>query len=125
MLYGIVGLIATLLDIFVYWFVTRVFGVSVVPSTITAWFISLVFSYYANRKYVFHSTNNSIIAVIFEAVYFFACRLATGALDVAIMYIFADLMGLNDVIVKIVSNIVVIILNYIASRVFIFKESGK
>ena len=41
------------------------------------------------------------------------------------MYIFADLLGLNDVIVKTVSNIIVIILNYIASKLFIFKERKK
>ena len=125
MLYGIFGVLATLIDIATYWAVSRAFGLSVVTSTIIAWTVSVFFSYWSNRKYVFESKTTSFIRIFFEAVYFFACRIATGLLDVAIMYIFADLLGLNDVIVKTVSNIIVIMLNYIASKLFIFKERKK
>ena len=124
-LYGICGILATLIDIFTYWAVTRAFGVSVVAGTVTAWLTSVLFSYWSNRKYVFESKKTSVFAVFFEAVYFFACRIATGLLDVAIMYIFADLIGLNDVIVKTASNIIVILLNYMASKLFIFKGEKK
>lgn len=123
-LYGIFGVLTTILNIFVYWLISRMFGLAVVPSTVIAWIIAVLFAYYTNRKYVFHSKVSSLIAVIFEAVYFFACRLATGVIDVAIMYIFVDLAGFNDVIVKTVSNILVIILNYVASKLFIFKQSA-
>lgn len=124
-LYGIFGVLATLIDIFTYWAVSRIFGLSVVTSTIIAWFVSVFFSYWSNRRYVFQSKAASLIAVFFEAVYFFACRITTGLLDVAIMYIFADVFRLNDVIVKTVSNIIVIILNFIASKLFIFREGKK
>ena len=121
-LYGICGVLTTLINIIAYWAVSRVFGVSVVTSTVIAWLVAVFFAYWSNRKYVFESKATSFFAVIFEAVYFFACRIATGVLDVVIMYLFADLAGLNDVIVKTVSNIIVIILNYVASKMFIFKE---
>ena len=49
------------------------------------------------------------------------CRIATGVMDVIIMYLFVDVLGFYDVIVKTVSNILVIILNYVASKLFIFK----
>ena len=126
-LYGIFGVLTTILNIFAYWVISRVFSITIVPATIIAWIIAVLFAYYTNRKYVFDSKNSSIIAIFFEAVYFFACRLAAGVLDVAIMYLFADLMGLDDVIVKTVSNIIVIILNYTASKLFIFtgKEDKK
>ncbi|MBQ3402262.1 MAG: GtrA family protein [Synergistaceae bacterium] len=122
MLYGIFGVLTTILNILTYWVITRIFGLSVITSTVIAWVIAVLFAYITNRKYVFHSRNSSIIAVFFEAVYFFGCRVATGILDVAIMYLFADLMAFNDVITKTVSNIIVIILNYIASRMFIFTD---
>lgn len=122
-LYGICGVLSTLIDIIAYWAVSRIFGASVVTSTIIAWLIAVLFAYWSNRKYVFQSKATSFFAVIFEAVYFFACRIATGVLDVVIMYLFADLAGLNDVIVKTVSNIIVIILNYVASKMFVFKEN--
>ena len=124
-LYGIVGGLTTVLNIFVYWLITRIFGVGVVPATITAWFIAVLFAYWANRKYVFHSKVKSFFGVIFEACYFFACRIATGFIDVVIMYLFVDVFGFDDVIIKTASNIIVIILNYVASKVFIFRGDEK
>ncbi|MBQ7592730.1 MAG: GtrA family protein [Synergistaceae bacterium] len=120
-LYGIFGVLTTILNIFIYWLVTRIFYVPVVPATIIAWVIAVLFAYYTNRKYVFHSNINSISGIISEAGEFFICRLATGILDVIIMYIFVDVLNFNDVIIKTISNILVIILNYIASKLFIFK----
>ena len=122
MLYGIFGVLTTILNIFVYWLVTRIFRVAVVPSTIIAWVIAVFFAYYTNRKYVFQSQTKNFFAVIFEAIYFFACRLTTGVIDVGIMYLFVDVLKFDDVITKTTSNILVIILNYIASKVFIFKS---
>ena len=120
-LYGVFGVLTTLINIIAYWLI-RKFEVAIITSTIIAWLAAVFFAYWSNRKYVFQSTNTSLIAIFFEAVYFFACRIATGVFDVAFMYIFADLLGFNDLIVKIVSNVIVVILNYIASKLFIFKE---
>ena len=50
------------------------------------------------------------------------CRLITGFVDWGIMWLFVDIIGLNDVIIKIIANIVVIVLNYIASKLVIFKK---
>lgn len=90
----------------------------VVPSTVIAWTVAVLFSYWGNRNFVFHSNNSGILK---EAAEFFSCRIATGVLDVIIMYIFVDVLDFPDVIVKTTSNIIVIILNYIASKLFIFK----
>ena len=123
-LYGIFGVITTVINIVAYWAVSRVFGLSVVTSTIIAWLVAVFFAYWSNRKFVFESRTSSFIGIFFEAVYFFSARIATGVFDVAFMYVFADLLGLNDVIVKTVSNVIVVILNYIASK-FIFREGKK
>lgn len=116
-IYGIVGVITTLIDIIVYWLVSRFMFIPVVPSTIIAWVVAFIFAYWANRIFVFHSHN----AVLSEAFYFFICRLSTGILDVLIMYVFADVLAFHDVSVKVISNIIVIVLNYIASKLFIFR----
>ena len=122
--YGICGVLTTVINIFAYW-LARKFDVSIASSTTIAWLIAVLFAYWSNRKFVFESTNTSIIAIFFEAVYFFMCRIATGLLDIAIMYIFADVLGCHEVITKTVSNIIVIIVNYVASKLFIFKEGKK
>ena len=122
--YGICGVLTTVINIFTYW-LARNFEVSIASSAIIAWLVAVLFAYWSNRKFVFESTNTSIIAIFFEAVYFFMCRIATGLLDIAIMYIFADVLGCHEVITKTVSNIIVIIVNYVASKLFIFKEGKK
>ena len=123
-LYGIFGVLTTLINIAAYWLI-RKFEVSIITSTVLAWLAAVFFAYWSNRTYVFESTNTSVIAVLCEALYFFMCRIATGVFDVAFMYIFADLLGLNELIIKVVSNVIVVILNYIASKLFIFKEGKK
>ena len=121
MLYGICGVLTTVINIFVYWLCTRIFSWPVVSSTVIAWTVAVLFAYWSNRKFVFHSTTNTHSGILKEAAEFFSCRIATGVLDVIIMYIFVDVLGFYDVVIKTASNILVIILNYIASKLFIFK----
>lgn len=120
-LYGIFGVLTTIINIVAYWLV-RKFDISITISAAIAWLVAVFFAYWSNRRYVFESTNTSLIAIFFEAIYFFACRIATGIFDVAFMYLFADILAFNEVITKIVANIIVIVLNYIASKLFIFRE---
>ena len=121
-LYGVFGVLTTLVNIFVYWLCSRIFEFSVVPSTIIAWVLAVLFAYFTNGKYVFNSKAETFSEKFHEALNFFVCRLATGFIDVAIMYIFADLCGFNDVWVKVASNIIVVISNYIASKIFVFNN---
>ena len=123
-LYGIFGVLTTIFNIFLYWLCSRIFELAVVPSTIIAWFLAVLFAYYTNGKYVFESKAETFGAKFNEALNFFACRLATGFIDVVIMYVFADLIGFDDVWVKTVSNILVVILNYVASKIFVFKHKS-
>ena len=120
-LYGIFGALTTIINIVVYWLCTRILSCPVVPSTVIAWTVAVLFAYWSNRKFVFHSTVKSHSGILKEATEFFSCRIATGILDVIIMYVFVDVLGFYDVIIKTTSNIIVIILNYIASKLFIFK----
>jgi putative flippase GtrA len=92
------------------------------PATIMAQFPSIVFAYLTNRKWVFHSQASTFKEYASEIASFFAARIGTALLDMAIMFIFAEQMGLNDMVIKIVSNVVVIVLNYVASKFWIFKS---
>lgn len=51
-----------------------------------------------------------------------AGRVATGLMDIAIMYVSVDLLGANDVVMKILSNVLVIILNYVISKLMVFRK---
>jgi putative flippase GtrA len=90
--------------------------------TILAWALAVFFAYITNRTMVFHSSATGADEVLKEIVSFFACRIGTGVVDWAIMLIFVTILHFNDMIVKILANIIVIVLNYILSKFVIFKQ---
>lgn len=120
--YVIFGVLTTVVNIVAYWLFYRVFHVYMMVSNIIAWFASVLFAYLTNRKWVFHSEAETFEDYRKEILAFFAARLGTGILDWLIMFIFAKQLGLNDMVIKIVSNVVVIVLNYVASKFWIFKS---
>jgi len=120
--YAIFGVLTTIVNIVSYWFMAHVLYFGVMPSTIIAWILAVLFAYITNRKWVFNSEANTKKEIIKEITSFFTFRLATGVIDWACMYIFVDILHMNDVIIKTVANIIVIILNYVASKVIIFRK---
>lgn len=120
--YAVFGILTTAVNIAVYWIFAHPLHCSVMVSTIAAWIAAVLFAYVTNRRWVFHSSADTKDEIIRELISFFACRLATGALDWGMMFVFADMLHLNDMYVKLVANVVVIIANYIASKLVIFKK---
>lgn len=121
-LYIFFGICTTLVNIFTYWLCAHVFHIAVLPSAIIAWFFAVLFAYLTNRKWVFHSEATTKEEIAKEAISFYICRLTTGFVDWALMYVFVDVMHLNDIVIKTVANIVVIVLNFIASKLIIFRK---
>ena len=122
--YVFFGVCTTAVNVIVYWLLAHVLGQGVMLSTIAAWILAVLFAYITNRKWVFHSGAKTFEDVVKEIISFFGCRFATGVLDWACMFIFATKIGWNDVLIKVIANIVVIILNYVASKFFIFKKKS-
>ena len=94
-------------------------------SQVIAWVVAVIFAYVTNKIWVFESNNHTLDTIIKEITSFFSCRILTGILDVIIMYIFVDKLKFNDIVIKALSNILVIILNYVASKLLIFKDHNK
>lgn len=120
--YAFFGVCTTIVNTAAYWLCAHPLGLSVLPSTIIAWFLAVLFAYITNRKWVFHSEATTRQEIQREVVSFYACRIATGIVDWLCMYVFVDLMHWNDLIIKVGANILVIVLNYVASKLVIFKE---
>ena len=121
-LYVVFGALTTAVNTGVYWLCAHPLGMPVVPGAIIAWFFAVLFAYVTNRRWVFHSEASSRREYIREFVSFYLCRLATGVLDWVLMYLFVDRLHLNDLLVKVCVNLLVIILNYIASKLLIFRK---
>ena len=122
------GGLTTLVNIVAYWLLART-GLSTAWANGIALALSILFAYFTNRRWVFESRARGMAAWR-EFGKFIACRLGTGVLDQIIMIVGVDLLGpmlvpdsgmeLWGLAVKVLSNILVIILNYVFSNVFIF-----
>lgn len=121
-LYLVFGGLTTLVNIVSYAVFARAMHMGTVTSTTMAWLISVVFAYVTNKVFVFESKTDTFAMLVKECVSFLGCRLATGIMDIAIMYVSVDMMHFNDIVMKIISNVFVVILNYIFSKLFIFKK---
>lgn len=118
------GVCTTLVNMIVYWFCAHIINLSVMISTVIGWILSVLFAYITNRKWVFYSNVKGIFNILKEMTSFFSCRLLTGFLDLACMFLFVDLLHMNDMVIKILANVIVIVLNYVASKLLIFKKEG-
>ena len=88
----------------------------VLVSTMIAWFLSLLFAYLTNRKWVFHSEADTAKAVVKEIVSFFACRVGTELIDLFCMWLFVDMLHMNNMVIKVIANVVVIAVNYLSGK---------
>ena len=112
----------TLVNYIVYYLATRVAGLDVMPGTWTAWVFAVAFGYAANKAFVFHTHCENMLALLREAGSFFAMRLASLGIETVLMFLLVEVLHLNDLAMKLLVNIVVIILNYVFSKLFIFKK---
>jgi len=106
----------------VYFAATRWMGLGVMAGTWTAWAIAVAFGYVVNKAFVFHTHCESMAALAKEAVSFVTMRLVSLGMETVIMFVTVELLGLNDLVMKLLTNIVVIIANYVFSKLFIFKK---
>ncbi len=115
--YVIFGVLTTIVNYVSYWLFAHPLGCGTV--------LSVLFAYVTNRRWVFHSEAKGAKAIGKEFAAFLGARLGTGLLDMLIMYLCVDLLGWNDMVMKLASNVIVVILNYILSKFFIFKKKEK
>ena len=118
-LYVVFGAFTFFVNIAVYFLFEDVLGVNYLISNIVAWFFSVLFAYITNRIWVFESKSPDILK---EMALFFGGRIFSGVVDTALMYLFIDVMMIGDTISKIVVQIIVIVLNYIFSKLIVFKD---
>ena len=123
-LYLIFGVLTTLVGLLSYYLLTiTIFNpnnaLELQIANIISWICAVLFAYITNRKYVFESKNKNKSKEIFK---FVGSRIITLVLDMLIMGIGVSILGFNDKIIKIISQVVVIVLNYVLSKLFVFKK---
>lgn len=120
-LYGVFGAGSTVINVAVFHLCGRG-GVPLIPSNIIAWFFAFIFAFVTNKAVVFQSKAWTGKAAFREFSSFLAVRLFTLVLDTVLLYIMVEWLAINRLLSKIVVNVIVIAVNYIVSKFFIFHK---
>lgn len=121
-LYIVFGGFTTVVNIVVFWGGTRLLHTTSTTANIWANILAILFAYITNKIWVFESKTETFKEFLREIVSFFTARAVTFVLDLAIVYVGVEMLQLPDMIVKVFSTVLVILLNYVFSKLFIFKK---
>ena len=124
--YIIFGVLTTVVSLVTYYLLTITLlnpsdGFQLQVANVISWIVSVIFAYVVNRKYVFRSKNDKILK---EMGTFCGSRVFTLFVDMFVMYIGVSVIKGNHIIVKIISQVIVIVSNYIISKFFVFKGNN-
>lgn len=122
--YLIFGFLAFVLNYILYFLFADAMQMHYMAATVLSWVLTVVFAYWTNRTFVFKSQNKGAGAVWKEFVSFIGARVATEVLEIVLMYVMVDLLSINDKISKLVCQTLVILANYVLSKIWIFKKSS-
>lgn len=122
--YLIIGVLTTIVSLISYYLLTITIlspnnPIELTIANIISWILSVLFAYITNRKYVFQSKDKNILK---EASKFTLSRVTTLIIDILLMFIFVSLLHFNDKIIKLLVQVIIIILNYIFSKLLVFKK---
>ncbi len=122
--YLVAGGLTTLVDLIVYYGLTLTVlnpddPVQIQAAVVIAWIIAVAFAYVVNRKFVFESKNKDVKK---EAFSFVMARVSTLLLEMGFMYVTVTVLGMDDRIAKVIVQILIIISNYLLSKLVVFRK---
>lgn len=116
------GVCTTIVNYIIYLPCYNLLGISATVSNMIAWVVAVAFAYLTNKPFVFKSNDWSRVTVIPELTKFVGCRIGSGAAETVILFLAVDLMGWNGNIWKLVTQVMVVVLNYIGSKLLVFTK---
>lgn len=120
--YLLFGVLTTVVNYIVYLPCYNLLHLSAAVSNVIAWVAAVAFAYLTNKPFVFKSYDWSARTVVPELTKFVGSRVVSGALETAIIFVTVDLLLWNGNVMKLVTSVLVVILNYVASKLLVFKK---
>ena len=115
--YLIFGILTTVVSVVSYTVLASFIGINYLISNLLSWIIAVLFAFITNRLYVFKSSGK----LKNEIIKFYISRMASLLIETLIMFIMVEVLNFDDLLVKIGAQFMVIILNYVLSKIFVFK----
>ena len=116
------GVCTTIVNYLIYIPCYNVWGLSASVSNMIAWVVAVAFAYLTNKPFVFKSNDWSAAAVLPELTKFIGCRIGSGAAETLILFLAVDLLGWNGNVWKLLTQVMVVVLNYIGSKLLVFRK---
>ena len=118
--YLVFGVLTTLVNLAIFYVLERLMNYLV--ANVIAWIGAVVFAYVVNKLFVFESDRRDIRGLLFEISTFFTARLLSLGLEEGILFLFVEQLGCRAGIVKPFAQILVVVFNYVASKLVIFRK---
>ena len=115
-------MLTTAVNYLIYLPCYNLLGFSAAVSNMIAWVVAVAFAYLTNKPWVFKSHDWSRQTVIPELTKFVGCRVGSGVLETGIIFLTVDLLCWNGNIMTLVTSVLVVILNYIGSKLLVFRK---
>ncbi|MBP3813069.1 MAG: GtrA family protein [Butyrivibrio sp.] len=122
LLYLFFGGLTFFLSIFLFWFMDNVMHLNELVNNTIDWVICVAFQFFTNRTWVFDGKVETKKDFVKQAGSFTAGRLFTLVVEDLLIYIFITLLGFPKMAVKLAATFVVIVLNYIISKLIVFRK---
>ena len=116
------GVLTTIVNYLIYLPAYNILSFSAATSNATAWVVAVAFAYLTNKPFVFKSHDWSKKTVIPELTKFVSCRITSGVLETIILLITVDILGWNGNLWKLATQVMVVVLNYVFSKLIVFKK---
>jgi putative flippase GtrA len=120
--YVLFGAVTTAANLVVYYLCYDLLGLSNDPSVALAWVAAVLVAFLTNKPFVFESHDWSPKVLFPEALHFFGCRLGTGILELVLMHLTVEVLQFPGLLMKLLVNVLVIIINYVASKLLVFRN---
>lgn len=116
------GVLTTVVNYLVYLPCYNLLGLNAAVSNVIAWVFAVAFAYLTNKPFVFKSHDWSAKTVVPELTKFVGSRIASGVLETAIIFVTVDLLRWDGNLMKLATSVLVVVLNYIASKLLVFRK---
>ena len=116
------GVLTTVVNYLVYLPCFNLLHFSASVSNVIAWVVAVAFAYLTNKPFVFKSHDWSWKTVAPELAKFVGCRIGSGFVETAIIFTMVDLLQFNGNVWKLITSVLVVILNYVGSKLLVFRK---
>ncbi|MBO0450464.1 GtrA family protein [Enterococcus sp. MJM12] len=124
-IYLFFGGLATVVNFVIYFFARDAFNLNLFNSNSISWLAAVLFAFVTNKLWVFKSESENFFELIIEFGKFIFYRIVSYGLDMGMMFLFVDSLEIADFWAKLITQVVVVIANYLFSKLFIFKSKDK